>query len=445
MDYQPPEPRVADQELYDNIYLPTKSMRAFDNLRDPIVNIVDYPCGFGKTNVLLSILNDHHDLKVLVVVQTLSEVDRIIKSLPKGRIFSPEKANSRYNSKGEQLEHLVRKSVSVVITHSLYERAGMLAYNGGFRNYHVIIDEVPNAVSVLENQLYPENFKEFYIDNGYFKLENTGLILPTEKVLEEEDRLKNALDETLINNIKSGRVYFDGNKNFIKTIPTSLFTETDTLTVLTFLSKGTLFLKFLKKYEIKYKITKCATMNKTFKQLAAKNLSIKTIKAINNIGLGYAKQTTYPIKSKEVKSIRTALKNLKQRTLKNVAIEKVIITCAKKNWYKKTKGGYDLTKPGIFSTDSRMFKGANWIPNTTRGTNNYSHCSHAIYLYEQNVNPILLNWLNANNKQFKTEFALTEMIQWIWRTRIRNGEPVDVYMPSGRMREIIADWISEYI
>ena len=119
MDYQPPEPRVADQELYDNIYLPTKSMRAFDNLRDPIVNIVDYPCGFGKTNVLLSILNDHHDLKVLVVVQTLSEVDRIIKSLPKGRIFSPEKANPRYKSKGEQLEHLVRKSVSVVITHGI--------------------------------------------------------------------------------------------------------------------------------------------------------------------------------------------------------------------------------------------------------------------------------------------------------------------------------------
>ena len=445
MDYKPPEPRVADQELYDNIYLPTKGMRALDGLRHPVVNIVDYPCGFGKTNVLLSILNDHHDLKVLVVVQTLSEVDRIIKSLPKGRIFSPEKANPRYKSKGEQLEHLVRKSVSVVITHSLYERAGMLAYNGGFRNYHVIIDEVPNAVSVLENQLYPENFKEFYIDNGYFKLENTGLILPTEKVLEEEDRLKNALDETLINNIKSGRVYFDGKKNFIKTIPTSLFTETETITVLTFLSKGTLFLKFLKKYEIKYKVTKSATMNKTFRQLAAKNLSIKTIKAINNIGLGYAKQTTYPIKSKEVKSIRTALKNLKQRTLKNVAIEKVIITCAKKNWYKKTKGGYDLNKPGIFSTDSRMFKGANWIPNTTRGTNNYSHCSHAIYLYEQNVNPILLNWLNANNKQFKTEFALTEMIQWIWRTRIRNGEPVDVYMPSGRMREIIADWISEYI
>ncbi len=287
----------------------------------------------------------------------------------------------------------------------------MLAYDGGFRNYHVIIDEVPNAVSVLENQLYPENFKEFYIDNGYFKLENTGLILPTEKVLEEEDRLKNALDETLINNINSGRVYFDGKKNFIKTIPTSLFTETETITVLTFLSKGTLFLKFLKKYEIKYKITKSATMNKTFKQLAAKNLSIKTIKAVNDIGLGHAKQTTYPIKSKEVKSIRTALKNLKQRTLKNVAIEKVIITCAKKNWYKKTKGGYDLTKPGIFSTDSRMFKGANWSPNTTRDTNNDSHCSHAIYLYEQNVNPILLNWLNANNKQFKTEFALTEMVQ----------------------------------
>lgn len=443
MDYQPPEPRVADQELYDNLYEATKEFNFSEAFNTPLVTIVDYPCGLGKTNTLLSILKEKSELKVLVVVQTLSESDRIVSSLPKGRIYAPEKQGPNYSSKTEQLEQFAHQGVSIVITHRLYEKAGKIAIHGGFGGYQVIIDEVPNTVSVIKSSLDAVSFKEFYVNTGYFSIEKDGHVLATPDGAKEELRLKNALDETLIRKIKSRMIYYDGKKNFIEVIPTALFTHTKKLTVLTFLSEGALFLRFLRKCGIEYKVLRSINANKNFKQLATKNLSIKTIKAINNIGLGYAKQTTYPIKSKEVKTIRTALKNLKQRTLKNVELEKVIITCAKKNWYKKTKGVYDLNKPGIFSTDSRMFKGANWIPNTTRGTNNYSHCAHAIYLYEQNVNPILLNWLNANNDQFKADFALTEMVQWIWRTRIRNGKPVDVYMPSSKMRTIIDDWAKE--
>ena len=443
MDYQPSEPRGTDQELYDSLNEVTKEINPFEDNKIPLVTIIDYPCGLGKTNTLLSILKEKSDLKVLVVVQTLSESDRIVSSLPEGRIYAPKKQGPNYSSKGEQLEQLIHQGVSIVITHSLYDKAGQIAIDGGFGGYQVIIDEVPTTVSVIKSSLDAVSFKEFYVDTGYFSIEKDGLVLATPEGAEEELRLKNALDVSLIKKIKSRMIYYDGIKNFIEVIPTALFTHTKKLTVLTFLSEGALFLRFLIKCGIQYEVIKSTNANKKFKHLAAKNLSIKSIKAVNDIGLGYAKQTTYPIKSKEVKTIRTALKNLKQRTLINVELEKVIITCAKKNWYKKTKGGYDLTKPGIFSTDSRMFKGANWIPNTTRGTNNYSHCSHAIYLYDQNVNPILLNWLNANNDQFKSDFALTEMVQWIWRTGIRNGEPVDVYMPSSKMRKIIGDWAKE--
>jgi hypothetical protein len=173
------------------------------------------------------------------------------------------------------------------------------------------------------------------------------------------------------------------------------------------------------------------------------NLTLHSIAALKTISFGYKRQTEYSKNSNEVKKIRSALKNIRQRDLCGLDLNRLIITCAKKNWYHCVKNNYNDKKPGIFSTDSRMFKGANWIPNTTRGTNNYSHCSHAIYLYEQNVNPILLNWLNARNKQFKKDYALTEMIQWIWRTRIRNGEPVEVYMPSKKMLDIIQKWASD--
>ena len=89
-----------------------------------------------------------------------------------------------------------------------------------------------------------------------------------------------------------------------------------------------------------------------------------------------------------------------------------------------------------------MFKDINWVPNTTRGTNNYAHCSYAIYLYEQNANPVLLNWLGANTKVLRDSYALSEMVQWIWRTRVRRGEPVTVYMPSKKMRKLLNTWLS---
>ena len=41
----------------------------------------------------------------------------------------------------------------------------------------------------------------------------------------------------------------------------------------------------------------------------------------------------------------------------------------------------------------------------------------------------------------ENDYALTEMIQWVWRTRIRNDEEVDLYLPSKRMRDIIDQWI----
>ena len=435
------DPQPTDQELYQSIYSSITAGRAFQDPTPPLT-IVDYPCGLGKTNALLSILEARPDLLVLVVVQTLSEVDRIISSVPKGRIYAPEGPGSLHRTKGEQLEPLVHAGRSIVITHNLYERAGILANQGAFSSYQVIIDEVPNAVSVSDLVLDPVSFKEFYIDPGYFSLREGGLVVMTYKGDDEEARLKQALDERLISNIRSGRLYYDGKKHFIQTIPTSLFTHADSVTVLTFLSEGSLFLKFLEKHQIDYRVLRSSKCNQEFQQRARENLKIHRMPSLDKMSFGYSKQTSYKAKSKEVRSIRNALKNLKQRDLAGVDLKNLIITCAKQNWFHRSGSSYNEAKPSLFSIDSRMFKGANWLPNTTRGTNDYLHYTHAIYLYEQNANPILLNWLNANDAQFKSDYSLTEMVQWIWRTRVRRGEPVHVYMPSKRMRGLLQAWLT---
>lgn len=38
-------------------------------------------------------------------------------------------------------------------------------------------------------------------------------------------------------------------------------------------------------------------------------------------------------------------------------------------------------------------------------------------------------------------YALSTMLQWIWRSAIRRGEEIWLYVPSRRMRTLLKDWM----
>jgi len=149
--------------------------------------------------------------------------------------------------------------------------------------------------------------------------------------------------------------------------------------------------------------------------------------------------------------VAQSLKNLKERKLVGVDIDNILLTSKKDAWIKAANDNkrHDEdegetpkknSKPGVFAKGSRM-KDVNWIANTTRGTNDYMHCSHLIYLYDQNINPVLARWLDNSSQDFKDAYALTELIQWVWRSRIRKGEPITIYLPSPRMRRLFEEWL----
>ena len=71
------------------------------------------------------------------------------------------------------------------------------------------------------------------------------------------------------------------------------------------------------------------------------------------------------------------------------------------------------------------------------------HCSHPIYLYDQYPNPYIARWLGNSTKEFADAYALTELIQLVWRSRVRRGEPIIVYLPSSRMRALFETWLRE--
>ena len=60
------------------------------------------------------------------------------------------------------------------------------------------------------------------------------------------------------------------------------------------------------------------------------------------------------------------------------------------------------------------------------------------------IDPNIRNFFASKGITINEEhFALAEMLQWIWRSAIRDDKPIRLYIPSRRMRELLQNWIED--
>ena len=87
-------------------------------------------------------------------------------------------------------------------------------------------------------------------------------------------------------------------------------------------------------------------------------------------------------------------------------------------------------------------KDACFVPCNARATNAYSQRHVLAYCVNRYMHPELSDLFAQNGITVDEEkYALSEMLQWIWRSSIRNGEPVKIYIPSKRMRVLLYEWL----
>ena len=58
---------------------------------------------------------------------------------------------------------------------------------------------------------------------------------------------------------------------------------------------------------------------------------------------------------------------------------------------------------------------------------------------------VRLRWLLGCDFRLRIPIAdlyqPTELIEWVWRSRVRKGEPITLYLPSPRMRRLFEEWL----
>ena len=400
------------------------------------IKIVDSIPGSGKTSAIINMINnDTTDNKYIYITPFLTEVERVKKNC-KTKKFQEPKYN-QYGNKFDNLNKLISEGKNIVSTHALFHKANMQTVELlKSQDYILILDEVFNVIEQCNISKYDV---QMLINEKYAKIENNYLIWNEEK--EYSGNFEN-IKYLAIN--KSIIVYKD--VILIWMFPVEIFKAFRDAYILTYLFEAQEQCYYYKMnnikceyysammdnnvYTIKPKDNNYILIEKEIKQRLKENITIIDDEKINSIG-----SNRYNLSHSWFKN-EDNTENIKQ--LKNN------IT----NFFtNKTKAKSNTVLWTTFKDQKHKLKGKGYtkgfIPCNLRATNDYVDRYNLAYCINIFNQPFIDQFFKSKDIQINEElYALSELIQWLWRSRIRKYEPITIYIPSKRMRYLLIDWLN---
>jgi hypothetical protein len=399
--------------------------------------------GTGKTTSLINGFDPNS--KYLVVHDYLDQFEQVLSNPCNVAFVQPEAASGR--TKAAHLETLIKLGLNVVTTHALYPSLIELAKQGWLRDYTIIIDETLDPIDVPQGP--KKGTWKALLADGYAMVEPSGKVVPLAKWYVEQANVSDSLPKHLLDAAMAGLLYVTHESHmFLIPIPTELLTSGNSVTIMTHMAQGSVLAAYLDRMGIPYIIDRDEALEKQLRSEVRRHITLHDIPSLKNEKFSFSAQTCSHNRSRLGGRVSNALKNLKGRMLRGISNDSIMIGCAKENFYAKRGSAFDTSSAGPFLKGSKMF-GANKVAPGIRGTNDYRHCSVVISLYDYHLHPAILHWLGkSSDKAFQERYALSELLQFIYRSRIRNRDSITdpsilLFLPCKRMRDIFLSWVNQ--
>jgi hypothetical protein len=399
------------------------------------VNIVDAPCGIGKTSSAINMINnDDTGSKYMYITPFLQEVQRIKNSCPNKNFKEPDLYKGK---KINDVKNLIQKGENIVTTHALFSSFDaetiQLAY---LNNYILIMDEVADVVDTIN--ITPSDINN--ILEKHAKVEEDGKLVWLDKDYTGKYEEYKHLCE-----IESLYIYGEtGNKAVVLwNFPVSVFKAFQQIYILTYMfdaqSQRYYFDMHNVEYEYLYvmnqppiKYTFTTTKQDYPTKQYSELINICDHKKLNLIGdLDFSLTKTWYTRFKDNKQVIKAIKNNMENYTRNIvkASSEDIMWTTFKSFTDLIKGkGY-----------TKSFVACN-----ARATNDYANRTSVMYMINLYINPVIKNFFIGHGVDVQEDrYAMSEMIQFIFRSAIRNNQPINIYVPSLRMRNLLHQWLEE--
>lgn len=392
------------------------------------VQIIDAIMGSGKTYDAINRMKKHKG-NFVYVTPFLDEVERIIKNVPGvyqpkvNSYIDPVTGDKIVNYKRDNLLTMANGGVNMATTHSLFQKLKRSDYKY-FVNYDLILDEVITPIKVID--MKSDDIMIAFEQGLIVENKQTGEITYT------GDEYNGKFYAQLKRYCDTANVVFVNGRLLVWAFPPEIFKNFKSITVLTYLFESSLLAAYFRYYSIIYQVKRKPASTELAKKLQIKQLLTIYEGAANNIG---DKPTAFSVNwlrnktktSKDAKEISKKVENQIKRNFKTKSTENAYTTF--KEFKIKLKGkGYTS---GFISVNERA-------------TNQYANKKTMIYLANRYLNPNIIDYFRSGGIMVDEEqWALAELIQWVWRGAIRNNKPMNLYIPSKRMREMLKYWLDD--
>lgn len=409
-----------------------------------MIYIVDECMGRGKTCAAINMMNAAPpECKYLVVTPYLAEVHRFKTSCPKLHFAEPLSSDPE-RSKLSVLRELVSYGRNIVTTHALFKLIDTELFEEIKENgYELVLDEALEVYEVLnvspkDRKIMLEKFIEFEDEDSDEELrrikwkdpEYSGKLSVYKHAIEKGDWL----------------AYSDN--YWIKTFPLSFFDYFKNAYMMTYMFNG---------------------------QYLGAAIKLEGIPHIRMYVGGNSPDTYHfsvtPVKRTPI-DYRSLIRIVEKEKYNYIGDSRGALS---KAWYKKhtTEKSLEPLKRNVynfffhylnspsenniwttFSDDGDvkvswkdLLKGKGYtkgfLPCNIRGTNDYRDRTAVAYLVNRYPNTCLHNYFKRRGAEInQNDYALSEMLQFVWRSAIRDNKPIDLYVPSRRMRTLLKEWIN---
>lgn len=394
------------------------------------IHIVDAPCGAGKTSAAINMMDSNKEERYLFITPFLKEVTRIKEQCKSRKFYEPQEKNTKLNG----IHWLISNEKDIVSTHSLF-----LNFNDYTiqllkqKEYILILDEVADVVEIMD--ITKKDLKN--ILENYAHVED-GLLIWDD--LEYEGKFSDIMRMALN---KCIGIY--GEAALIWCFPIEIFKVFKEIYILTYMFDAQIQKYYYDFYNVNYdyKFIKQYNGNYVFTDEPIQYDICKKYKSLINI-----------CNNEKLNSIgdnETAL-SVSWFTRDNFNTNKPLIKILKNNtinYFRNiTKSPSELNMWTTFKQFKKMVQGGGYsrgfVSVNARATNEYRHKTNLAYCANIFMNPILKQFfLQKNIKVNEEKYALSELIQWVWRSAIRDDKEINIYIPSSRMRNLFTNWLNQ--
>lgn len=450
-----------------------------------MVTVIDSIMGSGKSTYAIKFMQENPSKKFLYVTPLLSETDRIVNAVDNFNSITKDMVKFTGKPKRELLEEFLEEGKNVAITHSLFEgiteELVEVIKNQG---YTLIIDETVNCMSTIRlsgddvRLLYDnEAITETKCLNGSYRLEWVDGNKLEDTYMLKAKRL-----------FKSHKEIYKGKDNNILawSLPPMIYSAIKDIYILTYNFEGCDMSCYLKFHKVNYTtFTLCRgelvpleypVSGEGFKNI----INVERHQGINSLGspLGgnskplsksWYTHRNSKIAKERTKKVKDCTYNFFNNIHKSPSKQNMVTTFCDDDIYdevarQRNKVHVEMDYKTHYSIKSDVLRApfktigripANvkvgsdewkkkqcFVPCNTRGTNLYSDRTHCAFLVDVYLPPSVNHFLHQFDIEIDEElYALNTLVQWLWRSAVRNHQEINVYIPSKRMRHLLLLWL----